>query len=90
MLSLVPYRSSFISGFMYRLPVHQLEIFVTESEYKLCNMATVINMANKNDPNGSASGQIHPNTSSTEGGAKEKLFLKEKKYRIHVLFGTRV
>ena len=47
---------------MYRLPVHQLEIFVTESEYKLCNMATVINMANKNDPNGSVSGQIHPNT----------------------------
>ena len=33
--------------------MHQLEIFVTKSEYnKLCDMAIVIYWANENDPNG--------------------------------------
>ena len=56
--------------------MHQLELFVTGSEYnKLCNMALAIYMANENDPNGSISSKIHPNTCRTE---REKKFFNKK------------
>ena len=56
--------------------MHQLEIFVTKSEYsRLCSMAMAIYMANENDPNGSTSSEIHPYNCRTE---EKKLFLKNK------------
>ena len=55
--------------------MHQLERFVTESEYnKLCNIAVAIYMANENDPNGSISSKIHPNTCRTE--REKKILIK--------------
>ena len=49
-------------------------------------MIMVIYWANENEPNGGTSSQIHPNTSSTEDGAKGKTFFEEKIYRGHALF----
>ena len=55
--------------------MHQLELFVTESEYnKLCNMAVAIYMANENNPNGSISNKIHLNTCRTE--REKKILIK--------------
>ena len=55
--------------------MHQLERFVTESEYnKLCNIAVAIYMANENDPNGSIYSKILPNTCRTE--REKKILIK--------------
>ena len=78
-LSPVPCQSVFISGFVWRLPVHQLDIFETGIKYnKLWNMVMIIYWANKNDPDGSTSSQIHANTCNTEDEAKEETFFGKK------------